>query len=137
MKFQLVVNFDFDQNSISLIHLCYDINNSFLFLINLNFCQVHHYVSRESNLSQSFWFRARVFANAMICTAAGVSSNFIWGMVVKYLTYFIQYIQFNLYTPFKHDIRCASLCGVEFVVTKKKREKRAQRGSCLKGAQRL
>ena len=43
----------------------------------------------------------------------------------------------NLCTPFKHDIRCASLCGVEFVVTKKRREKRAQRESCLKGVQRL
>ena len=40
----------------------------------------------------------------------------------------------NLCTPFKHDIRCASLCGVEFVVTK---EKRAQRESCLKGVLRL
>ena len=44
---------------------------------------------------------------------------------------------YNLCTPFKHDIRCASLCGVEFVVTKKRREKRAQRESCLKGVQRL
>ena len=43
----------------------------------------------------------------------------------------------NLCTPFKHDIRCASLCGVEFVVTKKRTEKRAQRESCLKGVQRL
>ena len=43
----------------------------------------------------------------------------------------------NLCTPFKHDIRCASLCGVEFVVTKERREKRAQRESCLKGVQRL
>ena len=40
-------------------------------------------------------------------------------------------------TPFKHDIRSASLCGVEFVVTKERREKRAQRKSCLKGLQRL
>ena len=39
----------------------------------------------------------------------------------------------NLCTPFKHDIRSASLCGVEFVVTKERREKRAQRESCLKG----
>ena len=36
-------------------------------------------------------------------------------------------------TPFKHDIRSASLCGVEFLVTKERREKRAQRESCLKG----
>ena len=43
----------------------------------------------------------------------------------------------NLCTPFKHDIRCTSLCGVEFVVTKERREKRAQRESCLKGVQRL
>ena len=39
---------------------------------------------------------------------------------------------YNLCTPFKHDIRCASLCGSEFVVTKERREKRAQRESCLK-----
>ena len=43
----------------------------------------------------------------------------------------------NLCTPFKYDIRCASLCGVEFVVTKERREKRAQRESYLKGVQRL
>ena len=43
----------------------------------------------------------------------------------------------KLCTPFKHDIRCASLCGVEFVVTKERREKRAQRESCLKEVQRL
>ena len=40
----------------------------------------------------------------------------------------------NLCTPFKHDFRCSSLCGVDFVF---KREKRAQRRSCLKGSQRL
>ena len=44
---------------------------------------------------------------------------------------------YNLCTPFKHDIRCASLCGVEFVVTKERREKRAQRESCLKGVRSL
>ena len=44
---------------------------------------------------------------------------------------------YNLCTPFKHDIRCASLCGVEFVVTKERREKRAQRESCLKGVRAL
>ena len=43
----------------------------------------------------------------------------------------------NLCTPFKHDIHCASLCGVEFVVTKERREKRAQRESCLKGERSL
>ena len=43
----------------------------------------------------------------------------------------------NLCTPFKHDIRCASLCGVKFVVTKERREKRAQRESCLKGVRSL
>ena len=43
----------------------------------------------------------------------------------------------NLCTPFKHDIRCASLRGVEFVVTKERREKRAQRESCLKGVRSL
>ena len=43
----------------------------------------------------------------------------------------------NLCTPFKHDIRCTSLCGVEFVVTKERREKRAQRESCLKGVRSL
>ena len=43
----------------------------------------------------------------------------------------------NLCTPIKHDIHCASLCGVEFLVTKERREKRAQRESCLKGVQRL
>ena len=46
-------------------------------------------------------------------------------------------ISYNLCTPFKHDIRCASLCGVEFVVTKERREKRAQRESCLKGVNSL
>ena len=46
-------------------------------------------------------------------------------------------IIYNLCTPFKHDIHCASLCGVEFVVTKESREKRAQRESCLKGVERL
>ena len=46
-------------------------------------------------------------------------------------------ININLCTPFKHDIHCASLCGVEFVVTKERREKRAQRESCFKGVQRL
>ena len=46
-------------------------------------------------------------------------------------------LTFNLCTPFKYDIRCASLCGVDFVVTKKRREKRAQRKSYLKGVQRL
>ena len=44
---------------------------------------------------------------------------------------------YNLCTPFKYDIRCASLCGVEFVVTKKRREKRAQHESYLKGVRRL
>ena len=44
---------------------------------------------------------------------------------------------YNLCTPFKHDIRCASLCGVEFVITKERREKRAQRESCLKGVRAL
>ena len=43
----------------------------------------------------------------------------------------------NLCTPFKHDIRCASLCGVEFVITKERRKKRAQRESCLKGVRSL
>ena len=43
----------------------------------------------------------------------------------------------NHCTPFKHDIRCGSLCGVEFVVTKERREKRAQRESCLKGVRSL
>jgi len=43
----------------------------------------------------------------------------------------------NLCIPFKHDIRCASLCGVEFVVTKERMEKRAQRESCLKGVRSL
>ena len=47
------------------------------------------------------------------------------------------YIICNLCSPFKHDIRCASLCGVEFVVTKERREKRAQRESCLKGVRSL
>ena len=41
-------------------------------------------------------------------------------------------INYNLCSPFKRDIRCASLRGVEFVVTKERREKRAQRESCLK-----
>ena len=44
---------------------------------------------------------------------------------------------FNLCTPFKHNIHCASLCGVEFVVTKERREKRTQRESCLKRVQRV
>ena len=44
---------------------------------------------------------------------------------------------YNPCTPFKHDIRCASLCGVEFVFTKERREKRAQRESCLKGVRAL
>ena len=43
----------------------------------------------------------------------------------------------NICTSFKYDIRCASLCGVEFVVTKERREKRAQRESYLKGVRRL
>ena len=46
-------------------------------------------------------------------------------------------IIYNLCTPFKHDIRCASLCDVEFVVTKERRGKRAQRESCLKGVRSL
>ena len=51
--------------------------------------------------------------------------------------YYIGNIWYNLCTPFKHDIRRASLCGFEFVVTMERREKRAQRESCLKGVQRL
>ena len=43
----------------------------------------------------------------------------------------------NQCAPFKYDIRCASLCGVEFVAIKERREKRAQRESYLKGVQRL
>ena len=39
----------------------------------------------------------------------------------------------NLCYPFKHGLRCTSLGGVEFVFTKKRREKEAQRRSCLKG----
>ena len=46
-------------------------------------------------------------------------------------------IYYNLCNPFKYDLRCASLCGVEFVVTKERREKRAQRESCLKGVRSL
>ena len=30
---------------------------------------------------------------------------------------------YNLCNPFKHDLRCASLCGVEFVFKKDRREK--------------
>ena len=44
---------------------------------------------------------------------------------------------YNLCTPFKHDIRCASLCGVKFVVTKERRGKRAQFESSLKGVRSL
>ena len=32
-------------------------------------------------------------------------------------------LQYNLCNPFKHDHRCASLSGVEFVFTKERREK--------------
>ena len=57
-----------------------------------------------------------------------MNTNHISYIRVKYIT------KYNLCTPFKHDIRCASLCGV---VTKERREKRAQRESCLKGVQSL
>ena len=43
----------------------------------------------------------------------------------------------NLCYPFSPDVRCASLYGVEFVFTKERREKKAQRRSRLKGLQRL
>ena len=43
----------------------------------------------------------------------------------------------NLCNPFKHHLRCASLYGVDFVFKRERREKRAQRRSCLKGLQRL
>ena len=50
--------------------------------------------------------------------------------------YGINYVSFyNLCNPFKHDLRCASICGVEFVFPKERREKRAQRRSWLKGLQ--
>ena len=39
--------------------------------------------------------------------------------------------------PFNPDLRCAPLCGVEFVFKKERREKRTQRRSGLKGLQRL
>ena len=42
----------------------------------------------------------------------------------------------NLCNPFNLDLRCASLCGVELVF-KKRRERRAQRRSGLKGLQRF
>ena len=57
--------------------------------------------------------------------------------VAVFLNLFEQTLKNNLCTPFKYDIRCASFCGVEFVVTKERREKRAQRESYLKGVQRL
>ena len=44
---------------------------------------------------------------------------------------------YNLCNPFKYDLRCASLCGVEFVFTKERRENGAQRRSYFKGLQRL
>ena len=44
---------------------------------------------------------------------------------------------FNLCNPFNSDLRCASLCGVDFVFKKERREKRAQWRSYLKGFQRL
>ena len=47
------------------------------------------------------------------------------------------FLIYNLCNPFKHDLRCASLCGVDFVFKRERREKRAQRRSCLKGLQRL
>ena len=46
-------------------------------------------------------------------------------------------LTYNLRTPFKYDIRGASLCGVEFVVTKERRENRAQRESYLKDVRTL
>ena len=33
----------------------------------------------------------------------------------------------NLCNPFEHDLRCASLCGVDFVFKRERREKRVQR----------
>ena len=32
-------------------------------------------------------------------------------------------VKYNLCNPFKHDLRCASLCGVEFVFPKERRGK--------------
>ena len=69
----------------------------------------------------------------VILVEAGSSSTilsswqgfFIWNMMI-HVTW-AMWANRNLCTPFKHDIRCASLCGVEFVVTKERREKRAQR----------
>ena len=43
----------------------------------------------------------------------------------------------NLCYPFSPDVRCASLYGVEFVFTKERREKKAQRRSGLKRLKRL
>ena len=44
---------------------------------------------------------------------------------------------YNLCIPFKHDLHCASFCGLDSVFKRKRREKRAQRRSCSKGLQRL
>ena len=55
----------------------------------------------------------------------------------KYILQLLHIRIYNLYTPFKHDIRCASLCGVDFIVTKERRKKRAQRESRLKGVRSL
>ena len=45
--------------------------------------------------------------------------------------------RYKLYTPFKHDSRCALFSLLSFVTTNLTPQREAQRMSCLKGVQRL
>ena len=65
------------------------------------------------------------------------STTSSWDKYIDKKDFLISKRTYNLCNPFKYDLRCASLCGVELVFTKERREKGAQRRSSLKGLQRL